>query len=209
MRTTRTCVKCQKEKPIAEFNFSHKKLGYRRHECRECESDRKNGWFNANHARETHKRNIHYWHTRKNANIPQKAREKNREYQKTYRDNLKKEVFDHYGCFCACCGETEPKFLTLDHVNNDGYAMRKYKGHPPAAQAQFYVWIIRNNYPDSFQVLCMNCNFGKARNNGVCPHKEGSTTISQESTAKRLEAHRTQMGDDMVCSTLKDVAVLQ
>lgn len=38
----------------------------------------------------------------------------------------------------------------------------------------------------------MNCNHGKSRNNGVCPHKthhkEGSTTISPESTTKRLEA---------------------
>jgi hypothetical protein len=28
----------------------------------------------------------------------------------------------------------------------------------------------RNNYPEGFQILCMNCQFGKRMNNGVCPH---------------------------------------
>ena len=31
-----------------------------------------------------------------------------------------RRVLDHYGRACSCCGETEPAFLTIDHVNNDG-----------------------------------------------------------------------------------------
>jgi len=34
---------------------------------------------------------------------------------------LKTMVYNHYGWLCNCCGETTPKFLTIDHVNNDGY----------------------------------------------------------------------------------------
>jgi len=30
-----------------------------------------------------------------------------------------------YGNQCACCGETEKKFLTLDHINNDGTKSEK------------------------------------------------------------------------------------
>jgi hypothetical protein len=34
-------------------------------------------------------------------------------------------------------------------------------------------WIIDNNFPEYFQVLCHNCNFAKGikRNNHTCPHE--------------------------------------
>jgi len=88
------------------------------------------------------------------------------EKQKAYETALKNQVYLHYGCKCACCGETIEEFLTIDHINNDGAKQRKknFAGRP------FYQWIIRNNYPADLQVLCMNCNWGK-RTNGVCPHK--------------------------------------
>jgi ABC-type uncharacterized transport system substrate-binding protein len=35
----------------------------------------------------------------------------------------------------------------------------------------FYKWLARNGYPSGFQILCMNCNHGKSRNGGVCPHQ--------------------------------------
>lgn len=82
---------------------------------------------------------------------------------------VKDAVFASYGGYvCACCGEDEPKFLTIDHVNNDGGAHRRTSS---AISKNLYRWLKRNNFPDGFQVLCMNCNLGKARNNGVCPHR--------------------------------------
>jgi hypothetical protein len=33
-------------------------------------------------------------------------------------------------------------------------------------------YIIKNNYPDDFQILCANCNWGKQLNGGVCPHQK-------------------------------------
>jgi hypothetical protein len=122
-------------------------------------------------------------------------RAKQAEYQRRYRQKLKEKVFAAYGGFrCACCGETEHLFLSLDHINNDGCTMRKYGGHPSSAY-QFYNWLKQNNFPPDFEVLCMNCNHGKSRNNGVCPHKtrhkEGSTTIPPGSTTKRLEERHT------------------
>lgn len=74
-------------------------------------------------------------------------------------------VMDQYGGpVCACCGETIYSFLTLDHVHNDGAEHRRQIGK------HLYRWIIENDYPEGFQVLCMNCNFGKHQNGGVCPH---------------------------------------
>jgi hypothetical protein len=79
----------------------------------------------------------------------------------------KKIVFEHYGNKCACCGEDNIKFLSIDHVNNDGYKERKGKG---GSSDFIHRKIIKNNFPDTYQLLCFNCNLGKARNNGVCPH---------------------------------------
>jgi hypothetical protein len=97
---------------------------------------------------------------RKNRSATMKARYK----------RLKDDVYQAYGGYvCACCGETEPLFLSLDHVHGNGYDHRadgrKCRGDG------LYKWIIDNDFPDDFQVLCMNCNWGRGRNGGVCPHK--------------------------------------
>jgi hypothetical protein len=86
------------------------------------------------------------------------------------RNAVRDVVYRAYGGYkCACCGETEKLFLSIDHVNNDGAehkrSMKLNTGE------QLHRWLIRNNFPDGFQVLCMNCNWGKHRNNGVCPHQ--------------------------------------
>lgn len=91
--------------------------------------------------------------------------------------SVRDEVYKHYGNICACCGETESKFLSIDHVNNDGAKHRKEiwtSASRRSSGSHLYRWIIKNNYPDGFQLLCMNCNHGKSRNDGICPHKTAS-----------------------------------
>jgi hypothetical protein len=39
----------------------------------------------------------------------------------------------------------------------------------------FYRWLRKNGFPPGFQVLCYNCNQGKALGGGVCPHQAGKT----------------------------------
>lgn len=86
------------------------------------------------------------------------------------RELVKHEVYEAYGGYiCNCCQETEPSFLTIDHINNDGAEMRK-NTHPESTYS-FYCWLRDNNWPSGFQVLCWNCQWGKRKNNGVCPHK--------------------------------------
>ena len=89
----------------------------------------------------------------------------NHRYRKRVRPELKKLVYDHYGNKCACCDEKQILFLSVDHVNNDGYKKR-LKGY------DFYRSIIRDGYPDTYQLLCRNCNWGKQINGGICPHKK-------------------------------------
>lgn len=81
------------------------------------------------------------------------------------------QVLDHYGHECACCHETEPKFLTIDHINNDGAKQRHPSGGRLKAE-KLYRWLILNNFPEGYQILCWNCNCGKHRNGGTCPHTE-------------------------------------
>lgn len=132
------------------------------------------------------------------AEIRRLEREKTRRNQ----DRVRREVFAAYGGYkCACCGETEPLFLSIDHVNNDGAKMRREKLYSGSGTG-FYLWLFKNGFPKGFQVLCMNCQIGKHRNGGVCPHhSEGVTTIPKGSRAKRPEAHSpSQEGEEIVCS---------
>lgn len=78
---------------------------------------------------------------------------------------LRQDVLDAYGRRCACCGETEERFLTIDHVNNDGHIERKRY-----AKVKIHARIRRQGYPPTYQILCWNCNCGRAANGGICPH---------------------------------------
>lgn len=78
-----------------------------------------------------------------------------------------------YGGKCECCEETEPKFLEIDHVNGGGSRQRRVEKDPEA----FYRRIATAR-PEGFRVLCSNCNHGRYRNGGECPHK-----------TKQLDAH--------------------
>lgn len=86
----------------------------------------------------------------------------------------KSAILHAYGNICACCGEADSRFLTLDHVNNDGAAHRRelHGGKPHRSSPKtLWKWARDNGFPDSLQILCWNCNLGKDRYGGTCPHK--------------------------------------
>lgn len=91
------------------------------------------------------------------------------------KEDLLKQIRDGYGGVCACCGEGNPLFLTIDHVNNDGYKIRPRNKKSNSEENQFsghyYTRIIKEGFPDYLQLLCWNCNCGKHRNKGICPHQ--------------------------------------
>lgn len=100
-------------------------------------------------------------------------RQKQSEKSARLRGRLRSEAFEAYGGYrCACCGETEPVFLSIDHIHNDGAEQRR-RGDYGRNGTSFYHWLRKNGYPAGYQVLCLNCNIGKHRNGGVCPHKSG------------------------------------
>lgn len=168
----RKCKTCEEVKPIEEFNQVGDRWNSRRHECKSCESTRKKNWYNQNIDRVRKQQAERLKQVR--GHRGQETKRKNAEYQKRYRDKLKAIVYAAYGNRCACCGEAEVRFLSIDHVDNDGFINRKagFDNCTTSLMGR----IKREGFPPSFQLLCMNCNHGKSRNNGVCPHKEGSTT---------------------------------
>ena len=66
-------------------------------------------------------------------------------------------VINAYGGKCSGCGELDPVVLTIDHVFNDGKNHVDSKGRRITGN-QLYSEIIKNNFPDRFQILCCNCN---------------------------------------------------
>jgi predicted restriction endonuclease len=80
---------------------------------------------------------------------------------------IRDKVLVHYGSKCACCGETIPEFLTIDHINNDGASHRRKL---LKSGGSLYRWIIKNNFPPDLQILCWNCNCSKGHY-GICPHE--------------------------------------
>lgn len=104
-----------------------------------------------------------------------------KEAEKTRRLNakLKNEVFVAYGGWrCACCGESERLFLSLDHIDNNGGKLRKNGAHPTHG-SDLNRWLKKNGFPAGFQVLCMNCNWGRAQNGGACPHQKRCNDYSE------------------------------
>lgn len=102
-----------------------------------------------------------------------KNKDKFREYRKKYRQKLKSKFIELYGGKCSCCGDDRVEFLTLDHVEGDGALRRNNNGRRKSGQRsrdnlQEYIKANKAYDPDTFQILCMNCNCGKQWY-GECP----------------------------------------
>lgn len=87
------------------------------------------------------------------------------EQRKKRREKLK--TLELYGSECACCGEKNPWFLTIDHINRDGAKERRETGKGRVTNYSNYLKVKR----DDLQVLCFNCNCAREHNQGICPHK--------------------------------------
>lgn len=121
-------------------------------------------------------KNLNYYHKNKKRlrkrrlELAPKYRQKNNEREHVRYIKLKQEILNAYGRKCNCCGEKEIIFLELDHINNDGKQHRKEL--KTVGSKAMYRYVKKHNFPkDRFQLLCANCNQGKRRNGGICPHK--------------------------------------
>jgi hypothetical protein len=74
----------------------------------------------------------------------------------------KKElVLTHYGgskLVCVKCGFADVRALSIDHINGGG---RRHREGSLRSSGSFYSWLMKNNFPEGYQTLCMNCQFIK------------------------------------------------
>ena len=179
----KTCVKCGETKLHDDFVKCKQNSMGRTTECKDCRAKAQ---------------------VERYQNIPPEKRKRSPEVHAGVARRHKEAVFDHYGRECRCCGEDNPLFLTVDHIEPIGTKNRYEQG-----QNKIYSFLRRKGFPEGFQILCFNCNCGRARNGGVCPHhEEGSQAISQESSGKRREVPGAliSQGYDMVEPGSKDPA---
>jgi hypothetical protein len=96
-------------------------------------------------------------------------------YTAIIRKQERDKVLEHYGrkCSCSKCPETKEEFLTIDHIQGKGHRHRKKIG------GHINKWLIKNNFPLGFQVLCFNCNSAKGIY-GMCPHEWKFTLTKKE-----------------------------
>jgi len=83
------------------------------------------------------------------------------------RKGKREQVINHYGGECECCGENTFEFLAIDHINGNGCKHRKSIG----SASRMIKWLMENNYPEGFRILCHNCNSAIGFY-GHCPHKK-------------------------------------
>lgn len=144
---------------------------------REKFNQRMRDWREANRNKDREHKREHRNRKIANGTVEEVAALRAAESAKTKRnqDRCRAEVYAAYGGYkCQCCNETEPMFLSIDHINNDGAEERK-SGKYNGSGSAFYLWLCKNNFPSGYQVLCMNCQVGKHKNGGVCPHHNFST----------------------------------
>lgn len=94
--------------------------------------------------------------------------EKMRQQQLEKRQKQRLLVLQHYSngtMECNCCKENTYEFLSIDHINGGGTQHRKSLLNAPIVR-----YLIANNFPKGYQVLCHNCNYAK-HFYGQCPHK--------------------------------------
>lgn len=101
-------------------------------------------------------------------------KERTQQNQRKYLKNLLDNLHQVYGDKCVCCGESERIFLTLDHIDGGGSADYK-KGRVTALRR-----IIKERDPTKYRILCWNCNMGRQRNGGICPHQFKKQTLLLE-----------------------------
>jgi len=164
----KSCTKCRQDKSIESFTKDKTKIDGLRPSCRECEKS-------------------YYWHgggRERSKLFREQYPEKQKAYQRRgYRKNhekrlqiakerrmkLRMEAYNAYGgSVCACCGETNMGFLSIDHING---TTRTARALQLKEGGSIYGWLKKHSYPADYQILCFNCNLGRARNNGICPHK--------------------------------------
>lgn len=167
----KTCSKCNVKLSINNFYVRRNRPSGYTSSCKKCI------WASTN--KEKMKIRNHSWRSKNHTKVQQyqqqwrnanksyiKAcwmnnKDRSKELAKIRNINIKNTVFNKYGKSCNLCNISDINILCIDHINNGGTKHRKQTG----SGTSFYRWLLKNNLPDGYQVLCMNCNALKSLQN--------------------------------------------
>lgn len=150
----RQCHKCLKVLPVEEFYEKPRYI------CKVCSIAKAKAW------RESHPAQYREYF-RKYRRINQEQTNTN---VRNYHKRIREQAIKAYDGKCACCGESDMRFLTIDHINGGGNKHRRLLRNGHHGGQTIYRFLINGGFPTGFQVLCYNCNCGKQYNSGICPH---------------------------------------
>lgn len=144
------CSKCGVARSITSFKLTRGKRGTI---CRQCRNRKTRELGRCYHCYKP-KNECHCKITKSKRTAAKRLQDKER-------------VIQHYGGKCQCqgCEENRLPFLTIDHIDGNGSKHRKLN-----RQANSNIWevIIKENFPETYQILCWNCNCAKGQSQS-CP----------------------------------------
>lgn len=161
----RTCLECRREY-YRQRNSSPERIAYNRAYAASYRRDRGENGREYDRKRMSDPKRIEYmrnYYKRKY----QERKEEYKKHNKAYMTKVRRTVLEAYGNKCACCGETNSMFLSLDHVNGGGAEHRREVG---SSSYKVYRDVIRQGFPAKFRILCFNCNMAMGFY-GFCPHQ--------------------------------------
>jgi hypothetical protein len=141
---TKKCLNCKAEKSNTDFNKCKNTIDKLQSWCKSCKNE--------------YRRNRRRLNIGCNADEYKNNREKHLLTCKRRNARYRQVVIEHYSpkLCCVKCGFDDIRALSIDHKNSDGASHRKELNGK-----NFYKWLIENQFPSNFQVLCMNCQFIK------------------------------------------------
>ena|SRR3990167_4495384 len=147
------CSRCKIGKLKYNFSKNKKNKDGLNYWCKECDCE----YQKERRKGPKYKENINEYmgEYRKNPRV--------KSYYRNYNLNLKIQALVHYSvmkgvpvCSHPDCLIMNLDMLSIDHINNDGAEHRKL-----IKRKNIYKWLVDHNFPEGFQVYCMNHNFKK------------------------------------------------
>ena len=168
----KTCSQCEYAKPSTEYYTDKTKADLKRPCCKLCDNLRMKEYRKTNAHKvvfnpyqkewqRQYRKTDKYKEFRRKEQIARRIRAKER----------KQAVIELLGGKCECCDITDYHFLSLDHINNDGYMDREHRKNRINTYL-LYKKILDGEYSRKLRILCFNCNIARQHNGGECPHKQ-------------------------------------
>jgi hypothetical protein len=159
------CAKCRRLRPVSAFSRDRRAKSGVAGTCKRCAVKANRAWRHANPAK---------------VRAYDRARRtdgQNAIIAKRWRDGLKRRVIAAYGGACGCCGESDPAFLSLDHIDGIIPAAHRTRAGKRIGGAKLYKIVLDEGCPPAYRILCFNCNWAIGHL-GYCPHQRRLRSVA-------------------------------